>query len=54
MNTSRSRMPVAKKITMAASVDELVGARLDEDDGTGRADQPHQRALQRQHAGRRR
>ena len=25
MNTSRSRMPVAKKITMATSVDEFVG-----------------------------
>ena len=31
---------------------ELIGAGLDEDDGAGRAGQPHQRALQRQHAGR--
>ena len=31
---------------------QLIGAGLDEDDGAGRADQPHQRALQGKHAGR--
>ena len=52
MNTSRIRKPVAKKITASGKRRQLVGARLDEDDGAGRADQPHQRALQREHAGR--
>ena len=33
---------------------QLVGARFDEDDRAGGADQPHQRALQRQNARRRR
>ena len=52
MNTSRSRKPVAKKITRGGQRDQLVGAGFDEDDGAGCADQPDQRALQRQHAGR--
>ena len=53
MNTSRSRKPVAKKISAGGQRDDLIGAGLDEDDGAGCADQPDQRALQRQHAGRR-
>ena len=52
MNTSRIRRPVAKKITDGGKRREFIGAGFDEDDRAGGADQPHQRALQREHAGR--
>ena len=42
-----------RRSRVAASVTSFIGAGLDEDDGAGCADQPDQRPLQRQHAGRR-
>jgi hypothetical protein len=41
------------RIDRAGREHHLVGARLDEDDRDGGADQPHQRPLQGEHAGRR-
>ena len=50
MNTSLSRRPVGKEQHGGNEGHELIGARFDEDDGAGGADQPHQRALQCEHA----